>query len=193
MADSVQDIRSTFLDSSARFYSYISPSTSAYLMQQKRQNTTIETSKAVAVGTSDVCASCDSLILPGLNSRCTISHSRSARRAMHKKKAKGIEASQQYLKVECLVCHRYTKRPLEKQKAHGRTRRTTKTTKGSVIEETNTCGTADTAIATPTPTRKQRKRNRTQGGLQAMIEKSKQASKPSGNFDMDLMDFMKLE
>jgi len=190
MAVSVQDIRSTFLEASARFYSLISPPTSAYLMQQKRQNTTSEFSKALTGDTSDACASCATLILPGLNSRRTVNQSKSARRARHEGKAKIINISQQYLKVECLVCHRYTERPLEKPKAQ---RGTTKTTKGSAIKAIDSCASADTAIARSTPTHKQRKKNRKQGGLQAMLEKSKQASNPSGNFGMDLMDFMKVE
>lgn len=182
------DAKHRFLEAVARLYATTAPAASAHL--KLRANAEAVDGKKVVVRDESTCKACGRVLIPGWTSLTRIvgpdaKAKLSARSTITKKKA---------LVVECLGCHRYVKTPLD-AKIRAPTKRVARQA------HVSTDGSAEVAAkpvlengARPAATNsssKQRAKSRKQGGLQAMLDRSKKQPISSPGSGLDLMDFMK--
>ena len=209
MAAALSIARMKFLDASAHYYSTLAPATSAHLMLERMAvAANNEATLAKRPGSDDACGACGTIRIPGLTSKTTIVEPTKSKKVSHKRnKQRQSEATAnrptaKQLVVECLTCHRITPTPLQPSQGH-RVRRQ----RGSGSTATFGAQTAEPVpLSTPAFTKqapssekpvsansssKKRAKTRKQGGLQAMLEKSKESGKSPSGFALDLMDFMK--
>ena len=201
--------RLRFLDASARHYSTLAPATSAHLMLEAiTVATDPENTPPKGVNSKAACGACGTIRIPGVTSRTTIVDLKKPTKGSLKKKKKGQLSNTskrpvvKQVVVECLRCHRKTITPLQPSRGYRlRQRETPDPTRGSGVKPAEPRSSSLSTVANPAQlsekpvssnsSSKKRAKTRKQGGLQAMLEKSKgSASSPSG-FGLDLMDFMK--
>lgn len=201
-------VRLNFLDASAHHYSTLAPATSAHLMLERmtvgagNENIPLKPAKS-----NTVCDACGTIRIPGWTSRTTIvdpakpqnASSKTEKRRRTNKRA-NTPAEKQVV-VECLACWRKTATPLQTSQGYRidwkRSSNAGATSGAQSAEPVPLSATnvANTAQVSETPfsansSSKKRAKTRKQGGLQAMLEKSKRAGSSSG-FGLDLMDLMK--
>lgn len=182
----MQDVRTKFLQSSARMILLSSPSTSRYLSSQSVE---LEHSRAIlpSTGRENVCAACGNLLVPGWTS--------SMRTATEKEATKPRLVSEfkirrRKLSQKCSSCHRISKQTTELKPNPRNLRRrpavSTHATGKAAHEELPAEDAADKS--TKVSSKKRAKARKDRQGLQALLDKSTQ-NKPRGG--LNLMDFMK--
>jgi cullin-associated NEDD8-dissociated protein 1 len=199
MADAASAAKLRFLNASAHHYATIAPATSAYLMLRRNFEVADSGISLREDERGRSCKGCESILVPGRTSRTSIVSEGGTRSKAHSKKHHArteIEKRSKFLRTDCLVCHRFEKKPLERSTI-------SRSQKGSESKAQPTslalakAGASDPASprslrpATTNASSKQRAKARKTGGLQAMLEKSKASSTPSSDFGLDLLDLMK--
>ncbi|KAL9124146.1 MAG: hypothetical protein Q9217_006498 [Psora testacea] len=145
------------------------------------------------------CKACGTMLLPGLTSKTTIeSPGRSGKGPGQSKSRRVMPAlirdvtTQKSVRVECLICRRYTKTMLEAAKDGKNTLR--QNAAGYVTKgPTNSLSSSTDAPKPSNPNigSRQRAKARKKGSLSAMLEKSKETDSASPGIGLDLMDLMK--
>ena len=187
-----------FLDASACHYSGIAPATSAHLTLQRNYEAA-DNSLPLQVEGSSVCSACGTIMIPGRTSRTSIVHAKATKTKVRTKKhGKDDRAGTpiKFVRVDCLTCHRYEKKPLQgssgtniKKPSMLRTR-TVPSVSGFADKEPSDMP-QSARVSTASASSKQRAKARKHGGLQAMLEKTKASVNSSQGFGLDLLDLMK--
>ena len=209
MASAISNARLKFLNTSAHYYSTLAPASSAHLMLEcmtvAAEN---ESSPSSKTGLGTICGACGTIGIPGRTSQTTIVGPKRSKRISSNKKnhlPKQIADNPLEKKVvmECLTCHRKTTTPLQPSHGHKlRQRRSASAATASANKAAEhtplnvpTTTNAASKSGKPNPenssSSKKRAKTRKQGGLQAMLEKSKASASSASGLGLDLMDFMK--
>ena len=189
------------MDVAARFYSFTAPATSAHLMLQRNLEVASDPKSSRKGKSGGSCEGCGTILVPGWTSRTSITSKTAPERPTSTDKAKKrrrrpVGGLNKTVRIDCLICHRFgevTLPPLSRSKAIGDT---------MAKSQTIPSMTANTTAASPVPkespklatsnaSSKQRAKARKQGGLQAMLAKSKSSASPASGFGLDLSDLMK--
>lgn len=208
MVNEAAEAKVRFLEASARHYASSAPETSAHLMAQRNIAAAESGVSLNKTQSSGSCKACGSTFIPGWTSRTSITTKggKVKRAKVGSKKKLRTNASDlpKYLKVDCLICYRYeerllqgsrdkSKNPLHVSPKEARIRseaqQSSSRTHDSSVAFTRQVQ-ASEPLATNTSSKK-RAKARKQGGLQAMLEKSKASTGPSSGFGLDLLDLMK--
>ena len=188
------DAKLKFLDVAARIYAQIAPPLSAHLMSVRADRAEDLESK----NSKGVCGACGTISIPGVTSRTSITNDGGAdgisKEAKRKSKKRRMAAGQalKLLETKCLACHRVTKVRIEPSK-----RQTLVRDKKVVIPARSNAPPSINAAKAPlsAPSIKnggsKRSKARKKGGLQALVERSKQTHETTQGSGLDLMDFMK--
>ena len=196
MVLALQNARARFLENAARAYTQTDSATSSHLITQLN-SVNVQGGKISSEDFS--CRACGTIQLPGLTSSTTIagevSEEKRSSREMAKRKVTQVNGKS--VQITCLKCHHYVKHALPRSVQCSR--KTVPSQDKTALPPTSN---EDAAKSTPTSTShksatsnagsRQRAKAR-KGGLQAMLEKSKQNLMPSSETGLDLMDFMKQE
>ncbi|KAL2044300.1 hypothetical protein N7G274_003005 [Stereocaulon virgatum] len=199
MADAATAAKLRFLNASAHRYVTIAPATSAHLMLRRNSEVADSGIALKEDERSRACKACGSVLVPGRTSRRRIVSEGVYLRKAHSKKHHGrnkVEKRSKFVRTDCLVCHRFEKKPLERSPvSHSQKGSRSKAqpmplalAKAGV---SNQASPRSPKPATTNASSKQRAKARKHGGLQAMLEKSKASSTPSPGFGLGLMDLMK--
>ncbi len=187
-----------FLDASACHYLVIAPATSAHLMLQ-RNHEAADNSLPLQVEGSRACSACGTILIPGSTSQTSIVHEKATKTKVRTKKhGKEDRAGTptKFVRVDCLICHRYEKKPLQGssgtniKKPSVRNTRTVPSVSGFADKEPSDMP-QSARVGTASASSKQRAKARKHGGLQAMLEKTKASVNSSPGFGLDLLDLMK--
>ena len=208
MTSAMLNARLKFLDASAHHYSTLAPATSAHLMLERvavaagNENTPLK-----PVTSNTACAACGTIRIPGWTSRTTIVDPTKPRNVSSKFKKhrrtnrRANTSAEKQVVVECRACRRKSVTPLQasqRPRINRKRSSNTEATFGARSAEPvslSAKSVANSAQASETPmsannSSKKRAKTRKQGGLQAMLEKSKGVEGSSG-FGLNLMDLMK--
>ncbi len=187
-----------FLNASACHYSVIAPATSAHLMLQ-RNSEAADNSVPLRVDGSRACRACGTILIPGSTSRTSIVHEKAIKtriRSSRHGKDDRAGTPTKSVRVECLICHRYEKKPLQDssgtniKKPSVSNTRTVPSVSGFADKEPSDMP-QSARVGTASASSKQRAKARRHGGLQAMLEKTKVSANSSPGFGLDLLDLMK--
>lgn len=198
MADVATAAKLRFLNASAHYYSTSAPATSAHLMLQRNLEVADNGLVLREEEGDGSCRACGSILIPGRTSRTSIVSGEVSKSKARSKKHRGereVEKPIKFMKTDCLVCHRFEKKPL--QPTDSSIKKSGKATAQPTPLTVTRAGVTDPASpqslkpATTNASSKQRAKARKHGGLQAMLEKSKASSIPSSGFGLDLLDLMK--
>ncbi|KAI4172063.1 MAG: hypothetical protein LQ343_003810 [Gyalolechia ehrenbergii] len=195
MPDTGLDARIKFLENSAHLLRGTVPETSAHLMQQ-RNVVAEESDKSLnKAQLKDICRACGVILVSGSISKVSVAEK------VGKKKRTFVpepEAFEEQSKIECLSCHRVTVTSMQQLQENMRVvAKPVPLAKPSSIALSETIPSSDSRTeemgkpASANASSKKRARARKQGGLQALLEKSKGTDSSSGVLGLDLMDFMK--
>ncbi|KAL9597654.1 MAG: hypothetical protein Q9219_004981 [cf. Caloplaca sp. 3 TL-2023] len=191
------DARIRFLDASARLLHNAVPETSAHLMQQ-RNEVAEECEKILnQKQVKDICKACGTILNLGSTSRIIpldVSLGKKKKRI-----AREPEATKEQLKIECLSCRRMVPTEIKRQQemdmqnalSHDKLKDTPQVTVSKVGSVSNDHSADSPKPASANASSKKRTKARKQGGLQALLEKSKGKTLGSTGLGLDLMDFMK--
>ncbi|KAF2495905.1 hypothetical protein BU16DRAFT_360356 [Lophium mytilinum] len=144
----------------------------------------------------DICGACGNLLIPGLS--CQVTQETSSPKASTGPKSKRpVGDVEKEMVYTCAKCDAKTIQPL--QRPAKLLRRQPRISKSQDQTNTNPRATAvssddtSTAPKSANASSKKRAKARKQGGLQALLDKSKSDTSKSrqGDFGLDLMDFMK--
>ncbi|KAL8809891.1 MAG: hypothetical protein Q9200_003029 [Gallowayella weberi] len=193
MPDPGLEARITFLETSARLLQKTAPSTSAHLMLERNIVANEHDRKVDKSQLKDNCRACGTISVPGVTSKTEVtkvfSNSKQKKRAGFNEDADELEIH------ECLACYRVVTSPSSKVLQNGFKNQGKPT---GLVERSKIGGAGSksdimqTEKSTPAnASSKRRAKARKQGGLQAMLEKSKGANSQSTGTGLDLMDFMK--
>ena len=200
MASAAAESRQKFLKASAEYYASLVPAISAHLMAQRGVEEAEYGSIAHKHKSHAICKACGTLLVPGWNSRTTIATSPDPtghKRSRSKKNPKGdISKREKNIRITCMACRRYEEVPLAPTRSHRENvRRITTSEQASSATvrspSLSTVPQAPSKAANVNASSKKRAKSRKQGGLQAMLERSKVSVDPSSNFGLDLLDLMK--
>ena len=198
MAIEAMEAKIKFLDASACHYAVVAPATSAHLMLQRNSEAAVN-SVPLQIEGSRACRACGTILIPGSTSRTSIVRERATKsRSRSREQGKDGRAGTpvKSLKVDCLKCHRYEKKPLQdtgstnSRKPSGLLAQTVPSVSGSVDKNPSDM-TQSARVGTASAGSKQRAKARKHGGLQAMLEKTKVSTNSSQGFGLDLLDLMK--
>jgi hypothetical protein len=172
-----------FLENSSRYLAISSPSTSAHLMTERIALSSTDNERATAKGLRDgVCNACGTLMVLGWNT--TMKH---GQKLCGNTTQRPIRKRQHRLIQVCRACHRDTVTTSD-VKANavkgGQPTSGPSTTSKHSVEAPATMNKG----AEKTSSKQRAKARKETSGLQALLNKSKQASAPS-SFELDLMDF----
>ena len=200
--------RLKFLDNSAHLYSTFAPATSAHLILERITVAGNDENTPSKRATANVaCIACGTIRIPGRTSRTTIVDPTKSKEVSPKRKKNrqstetGKRPAEKQVVVECLTCRRKTKTPLQTSQEH-RVSRQRDSNAAATSGTTSTRSTLSSALAvgnlapvsqkpvSANSSSKKRAKSRKQGGLQAMLEKSKRTGSSSSPV-LDLMDLMK--
>ena len=199
MADAATAAKLRFLNASAHHYLTSAPATSTHLMLQRNLEVADNGLVLREDEGSRSCRACGSILIPGRTSRTSIiSDGVSKNKARSKKRSaeREVEKPIKFVKIDCLVCYRFEKKPLQRP-TDSSVRKSGKATAQPTPLTVTRAGVTDPASpqslkpVTTNASSKQRAKARKHGGLQAMLEKSKASSIPSSGFGLDLLDLMK--
>lgn len=194
-----------FLDASARHYASSAPETSAHLMAQRNMEAAESGISLNKTQSSGSCKACGSILVPGWTSWTSII-TKDGKVKQLKVGSKKMARSNlpKYLRVDCLICYRYEERPLQGLKPTSKHPLKIPHKEASIGSElrqpcsqtadSSAASTSHMQVSEPLATNassKKRAKARKQGGLQAMLEKSKASTGPSAGFGLDLLDLMK--
>ena len=200
MADVATAAKLRFLDASSHALSSSAPATSAHLMLQlNREAADHDLQLRGGESSGGACKACGRSLVPGRTSRISIvkdGASKSTTRSRSHGNGSAAMARNKYLRIDCLVCHRFEKKPLPRSTGDN-TKKQTGFQSQLLLSATPTADAASNASPQSMKTgnvnasSKQRAKARKHGGLQAMLEKSKASASLSSGFGLDLLDFMK--
>ena len=188
------DARLQFLRCSAQFYASLSSPLSAHLMLQCIANVAEKDSTSPKSGSQPVCNACGTIMIPGKNCTITVGkqedHSKSctSTRKVAKKPERPLSFANKSIVVECHSCGRTTKSLLPRKTMSSRSRglrQEQAVVASAVVDSPSTNSKGRMKV------RKEKAKERKRGGLQALLAKSKDDSKISTGFGLDLMDLMK--
>ncbi|EXJ94113.1 hypothetical protein A1O1_02506 [Capronia coronata CBS 617.96] len=197
MAD-LQDVRTRFLQSSARMIFLASPSTSRHLSYQSSELEHTRSHGTTSRAARTVCEACGTLLLPGWTASTRFGTQRTTTTSQATVDEK---IRRKTVSLKCSACHRVTKQTAEiKPNARG-SRRLKPPVRGqkrlqpsvpgdqekeTVHDELSTDNSADKS--TKLSSKKRAKARKDRQGLQALLNKSAQnRSRPT----LNLMDLMK--
>ena len=190
------DAKIKFLDAAACHYSLVAPATSAHLMLQRNSEAA---DNSAPVEGCKACKACGTIWIPGSTSRTSIVHEKATKTKTHLKrhrKADHAGTPMKFMKVDCLICHRYERTPLQGssspniQKPSVFNTRTVPSVSGFADKEPSNMP-ESARVGTASASSKQRAKARKHGGLQAMLDKTKVSVNSSPGFGLDLLDLMK--
>ncbi|KAL8943026.1 MAG: hypothetical protein Q9216_001314 [Gyalolechia sp. 2 TL-2023] len=193
MHDAGIDARVKFLDTSARLLQSKVPETSAHLMQQRNEVVEEFSRSLNKAQLKDICKACGTILVPGSNFKVSVAVKSEKRRKI----ARGPEAPEAQSQIECLSCHRVTvaqmPQPQENRRVLAKPVPLAKPSSLALPETISSDGCREETKkpASANAGSKKRAKARKQGGLQALLEKSKGRDSMSGSPGLDLMDFMK--
>lgn len=194
MASAARDARLRFLEASAVLYSSTAPATSAHLMLQSNAEAAAVPKTNRKNPSDRACGGCGTLSIHGQTPRNTVEKENVPRRFSSKsqpskqRQNKIFSASRKIVKVECLVCHRYVKNSIEVPRGKAIGGREESAPASSTTSAGPDLG---KSAFTAKSSSKQRAKARKQGGLHALLEKSRKAGGSSSGFGLDLLDLMK--
>ena len=189
------DAKIKFLDRAAETYALKAPSVSAHIMLERAATAekldTIESKKH----RKDVCRACGTLLIPALTSSVSMSSGRNSRIVSSLSKRKGHSKSMQSektLETHCLACHRFSKVAIRPSKRQGLGEQD-HFASDSKVQSSAGIGMENELPTTPKPMNVSSKRTkaRKKGGLQALVQRTKESNQTNNSFGLDLMDFMK--
>ncbi|MCJ1462856.1 hypothetical protein MMC07_001459 [Pseudocyphellaria aurata] len=204
MASPAIKARLDFLASSAHLYSSAAPATSAHLMLECKRVAASNDVEMKETEPKPACRACGTILLSGWTSRTFIAGPRRSKKPRPKLR-KGVRiipgVASKIVISKCLICHRSTKTPVMTTTRSGVSgakssgsqsllsaasaqKEPNLEVKKPIGQETRECPSANLSS-------KKRAKARKHGGLQAMLEKEKQAQTHSSGFGLDLMDLMK--
>ena len=189
MAIEAMEAKTKFLDASACHYAVIAPAISAHLMLQ-RNSEAADNSVPLQLEGSRACRACGTILIPGSTSRTSILREKATKTRIHlREHGKDGRAGTpvKWLRVDCLICHRYEKKPLQPP---GLKAQTAPSVSGFANKKPSDM-TQSARVGTASAGSKQRAKARKHGGLQAMLEKTKASANSSRGFGLDLLDLMK--
>lgn len=187
-----------FLERAAQTYARKAPALSAHIMLQRAAVAGELGMKDSGHDRQDVCQACGTFSIPGVTSKTTINGGRRPKKTQKVPKRKNhadLQKSIQPMKsleTTCLSCFRVFKvaiRPSKRENLEGHQNRRTPT-KSKTPMMTGTDDTSSTKTLVPNNSTK-RGKSRKKGGLQALVERSKESQQSTPAFGLDLMDFMK--
>lgn len=202
MLDPGLDARTHFLENSARSLQGIAPSTSAHLMHE-RDAVAEERGKTLnKTQFKDICRACGTILVADMTSKVDLIESCNKR--MRKKRKMDIHEhvgsqAKQTWRIECLCCRRVTRSSLQykQPQEYGNASQGAappKNSQSALAESELPSSSTKTELAKPesaNASSKKRAKARKQGGLQALLEKSKGLKSQYAGPGLDLMDFMK--
>lgn len=211
MAPPATKARLNFLAASAHLYSSTAPATSAHLMLECKRVAANSEIQMKQTGSKPACDACGTDLISGWTSRTFIASPRRSKKTKPKSK-KAVQTTQRagskLVISKCLVCRRSTKTQLMTTTRLTATRPAVGGAKvsGSVpLPSTASLPTEPNPKTAdldrqelhnlPLPSAnlnsKKRAKARKQGGLQAMLEKSKTIETHSSGFGLELTDLLK--
>jgi hypothetical protein len=174
-----------FLENSSRYLAISSPSTSAHLMTERIALSSTDSERVTTKGLRDgVCNACGTLMVSGWNTTMKYGQkpcSNTTQRPIRKRQHRLIQV--------CRVCHRDTVTTLDVKANAVKGSQPTlgpSTTSKHPVEAPATMN----EVTGKTSSKQRAKARKETSGLQALLNKSKQAS-ASSSFKLDLMDFVK--
>lgn len=216
MANAEFEAKLRFSEVSARHYVSLEPATSAHLMAHRANEASGSGITPNDKRPKDVCKACGSISVPGITSRTSIlrngtegkrSKVNSRKNVKNKSDAKLQRRTldlPKNLKIDCLICYRYETRPLLVSKARNPKPITNQHKPGGIVStpqllpahgDLRTMSlesqTEPSNLHAANTGSKKRAKARKQGGLQAMLEKSKASASSSSGFGLELLDLMK--
>ena len=117
MADVATAAKLRFLNASAHHYSTSAPATSAHLMLQRNLELADNGLVLREEEGDGSCRACGSILIPGRTSRTSIVSGEVSKSKARSKKHRGereVEKPIKFVKTDCLVCHRFEKKPLQR-------------------------------------------------------------------------------
>ncbi|KAL8741884.1 MAG: hypothetical protein Q9190_005563 [Brigantiaea leucoxantha] len=199
MTNTAIDARSKFLNATANLYAVRAPGTSAHLMQEYFSVAESHNRPLKPNHIENVCKTCGTISIPGRNSRFSIVATQSTFRKRQGKasgeNAKTATPRQKLMQTECLACHRVTSVPLQPSKRNAldesESRMATNTKNaGFETSKAPTVTRSEKTVSTNLAS-KRRAKTRKQGGLRAMLEKSRDSEQKQSGLGMDLFDLMR--
>ena len=199
MVDAAAEAKLRFLYASSHLYAVTAPATSAQLMLQRHIDIACSARPERNNGSSSSCRACGTVLIPGWTSQTSRRDKPTSKAADPKAgpkkhtRGKSSSGSENYVRVECLACHRFEDTPLQRTKTSNSSRTTKATSHAMSSSEAKPKLDPDPSpLDTPSKASKRRERVRKhKTGLQAMLEKSKAPAPSSSGFGLDLLDLMK--
>ncbi|KAL8687277.1 MAG: hypothetical protein Q9224_005198 [Gallowayella concinna] len=193
MPDLGIEARLNFLESSARLLRDTAPSTSAHLMLERNIVADEHDRKLNKSQLKDICRACGTISVPGLTSKTEVTEildtSKQKQRGLLNEDAKALEIH------KCLACYRVITTPLPKvlQNDYQNVgKRVGLIERSKIVEAASKSNVMESEKSNPAnASSKRRAKARKQGGLQAMLEKSKGASSQPPGMGLGLMDLVK--
>ena len=185
-----------FLDAAAHHYSLIAPATSAHLMLQRNSEAA---DNFIPVEGGRACRACGTILIPGSTSRTSIVHEKATKtkvRLERHRKADHAGTLMKFIKVDCLICHRYERTPLQGSSSPNIKKLSVSNTRtvppvGGFADKEPSNMPQSARVGTASASSKQRAKARKHGGLQAMLDKTKVSADSTPGFGLDLLDLMK--
>ena len=189
------DSKIKFLDRAAQTYALKAPSLSAYIMLERAatvEKLGITESKK---DRKDVCRACGTLLISGVTSRSSLNRGTSPRivsKVSKRKRQSKSTQSEKSLETHCLTCHRFSKVAILPSKRQSVGEGDRLPTNDKIQSSTGN----DIEIGSPAAPKavnvsSKRTKTRRKGGLQALVQRTKESQQTSSSFGLDLMDFMK--
>lgn len=200
MPDSGLDARIHFLDNSARLLQGVAPSTSAHLMHERDAVAEEHGKNLSKTQLKDICRACGTILVPDVTLKADVIEPCNKRSRKKRKTDRTLqEPRSKQTRTECLCCRRVTLSPLQRtrQQESGKGdwgAAPAKKPQFAMVGSELPTSSAKMQPAKPesaNASSKKRAKARKQGGLQALLEKSKGLQSRSAGPGLDLMDFMK--
>ncbi|KAL6719387.1 hypothetical protein ACLMJK_003626 [Lecanora helva] len=143
-----------------------------------------------------LCRGCGTIEIAGWTSQATIIKEQKQSKtpknqSINRARPKIADTQSKYVKIECMRCNRFVKKLLSQpfSEASALPTSTATATKKQDLPLSRPSQNNIKSINTNASS-KQRAKARKQGGLQAILEKSKASASPSSGFGLDLLDLM---
>ncbi|KAL8654066.1 MAG: hypothetical protein Q9210_001735 [Variospora velana] len=201
MPDPGLDARIHFLENSARSLQGIAPSTSAHLMHERDAVAEEHGKNLNKTQLKDICRACGTILVPDMTSKVDFIEPCNKRTRKKRKMdiPEHVESQAKQTRIECLCCRRVTRSSLQykHRQEYGNAGQGTapaKNSQSAVAESELPSSSTKTELAKPesaNASSKKRAKARKQGGLQALLEKSKGLKARYAGPGLNLMDFMR--
>ena len=199
MPDPAQNARIQFLDDSARLLHAVVPETSAHLVLQRNAVAEEYQKPLSKAELKDFCKVCGIFWIPDVTLKSEIlrpnfmPERKKRRKAALDSNERIPEERAEQLKMQCLICRRITVTSVQtlSRKAAGKTVKPLELVEPLNAANSGSLNMANGKPASANASSKKRAKARKQGGLQALLEKSKGTNTDSASLGLDLMDFMK--